>query len=329
MGTLIAQALEAEGLDAEALFHEAGFELTSLRDPSVRMPAESFQGLLALIEKSVADPAIGLTLARYIHPTSFYSMGIAGYCSNTLREYLQSLVKYYRLITSNDVLVGEPGADPREFVLRTVKANPIVFPAMREDGIAAILTAIVRIALHRGFSPLRVALARPRPVDEKAYLQYFGCDVVFDAPNTEIVLPMQVLDEPLTSADPALAQMYEAITVEYLDKMDKADFPARVQNELVRLLPAGVSSKEKIAEALNMSTRTLYNKLESAGTTYREVLDDTRQRLAEQYIHQGLPVYEIAYLIGFSDTANFSRAFKKWTGSSPVEFRQASDGAVA
>jgi AraC-like DNA-binding protein len=71
-----------------------------------------------------------------------------------------------------------------------------------------------------------------------------------------------------------------------------------------------------------MSTRTLYNKLEGAGTTFREVLDETRQNLAEEYIRQNLPIYEIAYLIGFSDTANFSRAFKKWTGKSPMEFRE-------
>jgi AraC-like DNA-binding protein len=71
-----------------------------------------------------------------------------------------------------------------------------------------------------------------------------------------------------------------------------------------------------------MSTRTLYNKLEGAGTTFREVLDDTRRSLAEDYIRQNLPIYEIAYLIGFSDTANFSRAFKKWTGKSPMEFRE-------
>ena len=62
-------------------------------------------------------------------------------------------------------------------------------------------------------------------------------------------------------------------------------------------------------------------KLEVTGTTYRQILDTTRHRLAEQYIHQDIPIYEIAYLIGFSDTANFSRAFKKWSGVSPMEYR--------
>ena len=117
--------------------------------------------------------------------------------------------------------------------------------------------------------------------------------------------------------------MYEQITVDHLAKIDRNDFPARVRKELIKLLPTGVSGKDLVAQAMNMSTRTLYNKLESSGTTYREVLDETRQGLAEDYIRQDLPIYEIAYLIGFSDTANFSRAFKKWTGKSPIEFREA------
>ena len=84
----------------------------------------------------------------------------------------------------------------------------------------------------------------------------------------------------------------------------------------------GAAVLRQVAQALNMSTRTLYNKLESSGTTYREVLDETRRELAEEYIRQELPIYEIAYLIGFSDTANFSRAFKKWTWMSPMELRE-------
>ena len=130
-----------------------------------------------------------------------------------------------------------------------------------------------------------------------------------------------MLEEELTSANPELAEMYEQLTIEYLDKIDRLDFPTRVTNELIRLLPTGVSAKERVAEALNTSTRTLYNKLEASGTTYRQVLDTTRQQLAEQYIHQGISIYEIAYLIGFSDTANFSRAFRKWAGVSPMGYR--------
>jgi AraC-like DNA-binding protein len=325
IGTVIGQALSAEGIDPEPLFKEAGFDLGSLQDPSVRMSSDGFRKLLELIDLSDADPAIGLSISRFIHPTTFYSLGIAMYCSNTLAQYLERFIKYYRMITTNNRLEGTL-LDNGTYRLRSIIETEEPFPGIREDGVASFVTAILRLALHSELPLSVVRLARPVPEGvEDRYKRFFQCPVEFDAEHTELEFSGDVLDEPLASANPELAEMYETLTIEYLDKVDKLDFPARVTNELIRLLPTGVSAKERVASALNMSTRTLYNKLESAGTTYREVLDATRQRLAEQCIAQDLPIYEIAYLIGFSDTANFSRAFKKWTGQSPLEYRRALD----
>lgn len=322
IGTVIAQALDAEGFEPEPLFREAGFELGALQDPSFRMPDDAFQKLLQLVEDTVDDPLIGLQIARYIHPTTFYSLGIAMYCSDTLGEYLDRFIRYYRLVTTNNRLEGSLQKDG-SYLLRSINESSLKFPGIREDGLASFVTTILRLALHDELPLINVRLARPRPDGvETQYEKFFRCPVEFDAANTELVMAGEILDKKLASANPELAQMYEDLTIEYLEKIEKLDFPGRVRNELIRLLPTGVSAKEKVAEALFMSTRTLYNKLETAGTTYREVLDATRQQLAEQCIAQDLPIYEIAYLIGFSDTANFSRAFKKWTGKSPLEFRR-------
>lgn len=196
---------------------------------------------------------------------------------------------------------------------------------VRVDGLAALTISTIRVALgDNTFGPKSLELARPRPEGlEQRYEQFFRCPVTYATPQTVFTFTAEDLKAALPTANPELRQLYERLTEAYLQKIDRADFPGRVRRELVRLLPAGVSGKDQVAQALNMSTRTLYNKLESSGTTYREVLDETRRELAEEYIRQELPIYEIAYLIGFSDTANFSRAFKKWTGMSPMEFREA------
>ncbi|MFK7733374.1 MAG: AraC family transcriptional regulator [Pseudomonadales bacterium] len=321
LGWLIAQTLEAEGIDPAPLFDRAGVDLNTLRDPSVRMPSEVFHLLLEQVELASNDPVFGLTMAKFIHPTTFYSLGIAMYCSETLGGFLDRLAKYYRLVTTNDEMVVDVQDDC--YRLRAVHVNPVEFSPVREDGIASIVVKIIRVALHDHYEPKEVALRRSHPGEEAGeYERFFGCKVTFDAPYTEILLPVEDVARKLPSANPVLSEMYEQLTVEYLKKIDRIDFPARVRKELVWLLPSGVSSKEQVASALNMSTRTLYNKLEQSGTTFREVLDDTRHTLADQYFRQELPIYEIAYLIGFSDTANFSRAFKKWTGVSPNDYRQ-------
>ena len=96
----------------------------------------------------------------------------------------------------------------------------------------------------------------------------------------------------------------------------------QVRSKLVELLPSGECSKEDVAKELYMSVRTLHNKLERLGSSYQQVLDETRRELAEQYMQQRQrSISEVAYLQGFSDCSNFSRAFKRCTGESPSQFR--------
>ena len=321
IGTIIAQTIEGAGHDAAALFAEVGLDLDALRDPHVRMPAEALQSLLLLAQERLQDPIFGLRLANYVHPTSFYSLGIAMCFSETLEDFLERYVKYYRLITTNDAL--EASLEDGSYLLKANPREGMPLIPIRVDGFSALTVSTIRVALGSDFTPQSVALARPKPLDvEQKYEEFFGCSVTFDAPVTTIVISSEDLSRKLPAANPELTKLYEQLTVDHLAKIDRADFPARVHKQLIKLLPTGVSGKDLVAQALNMSTRTLYNKLESSGTTYREVLDDTRRTLAEDYILHDLPIYEIAYLIGFSDTANFSRAFKKWTGKSPIEFRE-------
>ena len=320
IGTVIAQAIEGAGEDYVALFTEVGLDLNTLRDPSVRISSDKMYRLLQLAEARCKDPLFGLHFAKYLHPTTFYSLGVSMYASETLGEYLNRYIKHYRLITTNNLISATLAEGVFELV-KTDTPDEKIGP-IQVDGFLAITVQAVRLALQSDFFPLSISVARPRPTGfEAKYAAFFGCPVIFDAPLTAIRINESDLSKKLPSANPHLTQMYEQLTVDYLEKIDRADFPARVYKELLRLLPTGVSCKDQVAQSLNMSTRTLYNKLEAANTTFREVLDETRRALAEAYILESLPIFEIAYLIGFSDTANFSRAFKKWTGKSPSEFR--------
>ncbi|MEL0305752.1 MAG: AraC family transcriptional regulator [Halieaceae bacterium] len=320
LGVVIWQALEDLGVAPEPLFAEAGIEVGPLLDPNTRIADGAFRELLKAIEVQASVQTFGLHLAKFIHPTTFYSLGVAAYCSATLGDYVEKMVRYYSVVTTNDVMSLVREADGCALIWTA--HNPEPFPPIREDGIAAIFVTILRIASQNRFRPRTVSLARPYPADEAPrYEMFFGCEVMFDAAETSITFDSELLDLPLVGADPELARSYEQLTEQYIAKLEKADFPARVRNELVRLLPTGVSGKEAVASVLCVSTRTLYNRLEEAGTTFREVLDETRRLLAEDYLKKGLPVNEIAYLTGFSDTANFSRAFKKWTGLSPMAYR--------
>ena len=126
------------------------------------------------------------------------------------------------------------------------------------------------------------------------------------------------LDEPLPTSNAELARQNDQVVTEFLADMDRADLPALVQIKLSEFLPSGDCDREHVARALNMTVRTLQNKLENAGTSYQQLLDETRQELAQDYIaKKRMTVSEIAYLLGYTDISSFSRAFKRWTALSP------------
>jgi len=108
----------------------------------------------------------------------------------------------------------------------------------------------------------------------------------------------------------------------YLEKLDRDDIANRVRTQLVNGLNAGIFSRAEIATRMHMSPSTLQAKLARQGVSFLQVLDDTRQQLALGYVQQKrLSITEIAFMLGFSDVSNFNRAFRRWTGKAPSEYR--------
>ena len=114
----------------------------------------------------------------------------------------------------------------------------------------------------------------------------------------------------------------ERVITKYLAQFERGSVKLQVEAKLLEQLPSGHTSQESIAKALHLSSRSLQRKLKEEGTTYKQLLEDTRRELAAQYVKESeLSVGEITFLLGFSEPANFSRAFKRWTGVSPSAYR--------
>ena len=130
------------------------------------------------------------------------------------------------------------------------------------------------------------------------------------------------LETPLPSANEALAQLHDRFAGEYLARFSTSRITHLARQTLCRLLPQGEPKRERVAQALHLSQRTLQRRLQEEGTSYQQLLDDTRRDMAEQYLQQpGLTLLEVAYLLGFADPSNFFRAFRRWFGCTPNEYR--------
>jgi AraC-like DNA-binding protein len=127
---------------------------------------------------------------------------------------------------------------------------------------------------------------------------------------------------PLGTGNAILVQENEKVVADYLARLDSSGIKAKVRSKLMEMLPAGTANEYKLANTLGLSPRSLQRKLKDEQTSYSELLEETRRQLGKQYLSDSrLSINEITYLLGFSEPASFSRAFKRWTGHSPTEYR--------
>ncbi|WP_232313417.1 helix-turn-helix transcriptional regulator [Enterovibrio coralii] len=108
-----------------------------------------------------------------------------------------------------------------------------------------------------------------------------------------------------------------------MSRVDRTNLTYLIENKILEDLPVGAPSQTDVAKHLGLSLRNLQRKLSDQGTCYKDILDSTRKRLTLNYIKQPhLSISEIGYLVGFSNVANFNRAFRRWVGCAPGEYRQ-------
>ncbi len=311
--------LEAHGVDAPAIFEAAGIDPSTLKDHNARH-SEVAQYRLAKACAAV-DPLVGLQLAEHWHPSMAHALGYAWLASDTLREALERTSRYYRLVTDRDLFLVDDVGEHCEVTM--YNPDPSV-PLADEDleGGFAILVKLCRDSAGESYAPVSLQLRRPVPPGAAAYEQYFRAPVHWGANRDTMKLAKPGLSAPLPTSNVEVARASDRIIVEYLDRHHGATVSMRVRERLTELLPSGHVTQGAVARTVHMSPRTLQRRLAEEGTGFRELVEEARRELAEQYLSDGsLSVKEITYMLGFSDPANFNRAFRRWTGRSPSVFR--------
>lgn len=319
----IRKELDRRGLDGAALFAQAGLDVVALGDPQARYPLEGTTRLWRLAVQQTGDSALGLAVASQVTPLTFHALGYSLVASATLKEAFERITRYFRIVTdAGEFMFGREG-DVYRLRLHTPDDRPQPAP----EAIDAFMSTFVRMcraAVGRQFSPLSLSLRRPAPAASEGFQRVFRCPIQFDAPVNELRFPRAELERPLEGTNAELARHNDQIVVRYLATIEKQDLRARVRAVLIEQLPLGEPSAEKIASALHLSLRSLQRKLAAEDSSYEDLLNDTRRELAMSYARDPrYSVGEAAYLLGFSDSSSYSRAFKRWTGRSPSQFRQA------
>ena len=316
------RTLEARELDALELAKDAGIPLDALDDPEDRVPLEATTRLWRAAVDLTGDAALGLDVSRYVRATTFHGLGQAFLASPSLAVALERTARHSMLIYDPTVATAGFTDDGFAFTLSWRTGARIPAP----EAVDAVLAAIVRSArfmLDRDVSPRLVRFERPEPsvAARLRFDAFFRCPLSFGHDKTVLVYDEDVARRRVPTAHPEVAQLSESAVAAYLARISTGSIVDRVRRILTRTLPQGEPGVPAVARALDMSARTLQRQLEEQGTTFRDVLNELRAEMAEAYLSDGRhTIAEITYLLGFSETAAFSRAFKRWTGVSPSRY---------
>jgi AraC-like DNA-binding protein len=173
-------------------------------------------------------------------------------------------------------------------------------------------------------TPIEAAFQHPPPANAARYQEVLGCPVHFNADELRLVIPRAVFDRPLRRADEQLFDYLERHAQALLERAVERDTAsALVRQTLCARLREGEPRQGDVARALALSERTLQRRLTEEGTSFAAILDEIRAELARMYLGDpNLAVFEVAYLVGYSEPSAFVRAFRRWTGTNPREYRQ-------
>jgi len=313
------------GVDRAALLRRAGLLSAPLDDPDARVALTAY---LALIRAGCAATGISALALRYGAQVPMWSLSVLGLimeASATMGEAFRQLQRYGRIVAD---VAGRSGGSPMELVAHSGRLH-LVYGAPSHDA-APHLVEIAFAQLTCG--PRRfltgphvksVQLDYPAPGHCDEYDEVFRCPVRFDAGRNALELAPDVADWPVAPGPnpvlPTLARHADNVLV----AMDRAGpTETRVRAALRPILARGSVTAETVAGALGCSRQTLHRRLSREGTTFSRVLGDLRAECAAAYLSSGeFSVGQVAFLVGFSEAAAFSRAFKRWSGRSPAEFR--------
>lgn len=313
------------GIDSNDILNSVGIKKPVLSDSYERIALKKY-GLLwkQFLHKS-NDPDFGLNFG-----ISGYSIKGGGILSSvlkncpTLRVALEKLIKYHDLSGELSVFELEENGHDISIIINPIHSG-IEFHRHTAEALLASLYTIVNELSGGNISFLEIRFAHSMPEDVSTHKTIFNSKLLFDQKENRLIFEKKYLSQPIFLADSVLLENLQQFAQKQIDDLRSTnEWSIRVKRKIGEiLLNADKPGVGIISEELNLSTRSLQNKLKNEAASYQSLLDEVRKNLAVSFIKKpDTSINDLAFLLGYSDQSAFSHSFKKWTGISAIEYRK-------
>jgi AraC-like DNA-binding protein len=317
----IPDVLRELGADPAAVLASVGLAPDLFEDPEHPVPFSTVGHLMGACVERTGCPHFGLLVGRRGGLASTGLVGLLLQQSPHVGFALQHLALYLHLHDRGGIVTLDV-SDGMATLAYELCAPGVESTDQIADGAIAIGCNILRALCGSAWRPTEVRLAHRRPRDARPYQRFFRAPIAFDAEQNALRFPATLLDQPLPHADPRLRQLL-LDEVERLDAQFGANFATKVRRVLRAGLLAGQCSVDEIAGLFAMQRRTLSRRLRAEGTTFENLVAQMRYEFARQLLENtDLPISKVAGALCYADLAAFARAFRRWSGQPPGEWRR-------
>jgi AraC-like DNA-binding protein len=310
------------GVPEEKLFNISKLKAASFRNADDRILFEQYLNLGRMAPDLTNTPEIGLILGRKAY---FQDIGIvfqlAHHCG-TVKESLIHTVKYSNLGNEVSRAVFQETEKSAEWAEQYPNTRYLCVPLVEFECCQKL--EILKFVLGKDFRPIQTEFQYAPPSYVDAYRRIFQSPLLFKQEKTGVVFEKKYLDIPNPHSHPYIKEILSRHAEKLVMELDQSKrFQDKVRKVIIRYLDVGDVNMETVSKELHLSSRTVYRKLREENVSYKTLLNETRKQLAQAYLGETeFSINEISYLLGFSETSAFHRAFKRWFGVNPGQYRQ-------
>ncbi len=317
----IAYELSQQGVSTEQLLSGTGVCQRDIKAPKMLLPYRTTVQIITQAIQLSSIPGLGLVIGTRQTPSSMGILGHAINCCASVADAMNMAVKYARVSSTllltqwwqeNDKLYWSPDSP--------IDLGEVLCFAVEEE--FSMLGRVFEMLTGKPLVLLEAHFRYPEPEYVSQYVHAFNCPLFFSADNNQLIMDSKVVHFPILQANPLGIAAAERMCIEFLNSNPATDDLTMRIRQLILEERNDCWGEEHIAARLNITSRTLRNQLRRLGTSYLTILNSLREQIAKTDLDRSSKsISEVAADVGYSDTRSFRRAFKKWTGMTPGEYR--------